>query len=91
VTHAGQTPARMVRQARLEAAATALVTTDQRVASIGKATGFRSGETLRQAFSGWFGISPTQYRKVHRRSASGPNRLRAEVSSSVDPGDRGDG
>lgn len=67
VAHAGQTPARLVRQVRLEAAATALVTTDQAVSSIAKATGFRSGETLRQAFSAWFGISPTQYRTVHRR------------------------
>ncbi|GIH14856.1 GlxA family transcriptional regulator [Rugosimonospora africana] len=69
VTHAGQTPARLVRQVRLEAAATALVTTDQAVSAIAKATGFRSGETLRQAFSAWFGISPTQYRTVHRRRA----------------------
>ncbi|MGW5666455.1 GlxA family transcriptional regulator [Micromonospora sp. NPDC003776] len=67
VAHAGQTPARLVRQVRLEAAATALVTTDQAVSSIAKAAGFRSGETLRQAFSAWFGISPTQYRTVHRR------------------------
>ncbi|MFU8854813.1 GlxA family transcriptional regulator [Micromonospora sp. SL1-18] len=67
VAHAGQTPARLVRQVRLEAAATALVTTDQAVSSIAKATGFRSGETLRQAFNAWFGISPTQYRTVHRR------------------------
>jgi transcriptional regulator GlxA family with amidase domain len=69
VAHAGQTPARLVRHVRLEAAATALVTTDQAVSSIAKATGFRSGETLRQAFSAWFGISPTQYRTVHRRRA----------------------
>lgn len=48
-------------------AATALVTTDQPVSSIAKATGFRSGETLRQAFNAWFGISPMQYRTVHRR------------------------
>ncbi|WP_241825446.1 GlxA family transcriptional regulator [Micromonospora sp. CB01531] len=69
LAHAGQTPARLVRQVRLEAAATALVTTDQTVSSIAKATGFRSGETLRQAFSAWFGISPTQYRTVHRRNS----------------------
>ncbi len=69
VAHAGQTAARLVRQLRLEAAATALVTTDQPVSSIAKATGFRSAEALRQAFSAWFGISPTQYRTVHRRRA----------------------
>lgn len=67
VEHAGQTPARMVRHARLEAAATALVTTDRPVSSIAKATGFRSAETLRQAFNAWFGVSPTHYRNVHRR------------------------
>jgi transcriptional regulator GlxA family with amidase domain len=66
VAHACQTPARLVRQVRLEAAATAPVTTDQPVSSIAKATGFRSGETLRQAFSTWFGIPPMQYRAVHR-------------------------
>ena len=70
VEHAGQTPARLVRQVRLEAAATALVTTDQAVSAISKATGFRSGETLRQAFTAWFGISPTQYRTAHRRRGS---------------------
>lgn len=69
VEHAGQTPARMVRQTRLEAAATALVTTDEPVAAIAKATGFRSGETLRQAFNAWFGISPAHYRSVHRGPA----------------------
>lgn len=67
LAHAGQTPARLVRHVRLEAAATALVTTDQPVSSIAKATGFRSGETLRQAFSAWFGVSPMQYRSAHRR------------------------
>jgi len=67
VAHAGQTPARLVRQLRLEAVATALVTTDQPVALIAKSTGFRSAETLRQAFSAWFGISPTRYRTAHRR------------------------
>lgn len=69
VEHTGETPARMVRQARLEAAATALVTTDQPVSSIARATGFRSGETLRQAFHAWFGISPTHYRSIQRRRA----------------------
>jgi AraC-like DNA-binding protein len=39
VAHAGQTPGRLVRQMRPEAAATALVTTDQAVSSIAKATG----------------------------------------------------
>jgi len=67
VEHTGQTPAQLVRQVRLQAAATALVTTDQPVASIAKATGFRSGEALRQAFSAWFGIAPMHYRMVHRR------------------------
>jgi transcriptional regulator GlxA family with amidase domain len=67
VAHAGQSPARLVRQVRLEAAATALVTTDQSISAIAKATGFRSGETLRQAFAAWFGVSPTQYRTAHRR------------------------
>jgi transcriptional regulator GlxA family with amidase domain len=67
VAHAGQIPGRLVRQVRPEAAATALVTTDQAVSSTAKATGVRSGETLRQAFSGWLGISPMQYRTPHRR------------------------
>lgn len=64
--HTGQTPARMVRHARLEAAATALVTTDRPVSSIAKAAGFRSGEALRQAFTAWFGVTPSHYRSVHR-------------------------
>ncbi|WP_029137212.1 GlxA family transcriptional regulator [Nakamurella lactea] len=67
VEHLGQTPARMVRHARLEAAATALITTDRAVASIARSTGFHSAESLRQAFNAWFGISPSHYRKLNQR------------------------
>jgi transcriptional regulator GlxA family with amidase domain len=70
VEHTGQTPARLVRQVRLTAAATALVTTDRAVASIARSIGFRSAEALRQVFQAAFGISPSNYRAVHRRHRS---------------------
>ncbi|GAA4217800.1 GlxA family transcriptional regulator [Actinocatenispora rupis] len=62
VRHLGQTPARYVRTARLEAAAHLLVTTTLPVARIAARCGFRSAEALRQAFADRYGVSPSRYR-----------------------------
>ncbi|WP_459801276.1 GlxA family transcriptional regulator [Herbidospora sp. RD11066] len=63
VKHLGLAPARYVREARLEAAARLLETTDLTMAVIAQRTGFGRAESLRQAFTGRFGIAPSRFRK----------------------------
>lgn len=59
---AGQTPGRLVRQMRLEAAAHQLTSTRESLSTIASRCGFASAETLRQAFVARFGISPSRFR-----------------------------
>ncbi|MEU0274783.1 helix-turn-helix domain-containing protein [Streptomyces sp. NPDC006307] len=63
--HLGQTPGRFVRQARTEAAAHLLASTTLPLASVAAKCGFGSAETLRQAFTGRYGIPPSRYREAH--------------------------
>ncbi|WSC74136.1 DJ-1/PfpI family protein [Streptomyces sp. NBC_00121] len=60
--HVGQPPARFIRQARTEAAAHLLASTALPLAGVAKRCGFGSTETLRQAFTSRYGISPSRYR-----------------------------
>ncbi|MFD5063076.1 GlxA family transcriptional regulator [Streptomyces sp. NPDC058394] len=60
--HLGQPPARFIRQARTEAAAHLLASTALPLAGVAKRCGFGSAETLRQAFTSRYGISPSRYR-----------------------------
>ncbi|MYX37001.1 helix-turn-helix domain-containing protein [Streptomyces sp. SID8377] len=60
--HLGQPPGRFVRQARTEAAAHLLASTALPLASVATRCGFGSTETLRQAFTSRYGISPSRYR-----------------------------
>ncbi|WP_406271119.1 GlxA family transcriptional regulator [Actinacidiphila glaucinigra] len=60
--HLGQPPARFVRQARTEAAAHLLASTALPLAGVATRCGFGSIETLRQAFTSRYGISPSRYR-----------------------------
>jgi transcriptional regulator GlxA family with amidase domain len=62
VEHVGRTPARLVRDARLEAASQLLTGTREPVAAIARRCGFGSAESLRQAFVSWVGVSPSQFR-----------------------------
>jgi transcriptional regulator GlxA family with amidase domain len=62
VEHVGRTPARLVRDARLEAASQLLTGTREPVATIARRCGFGSAESLRQAFVSWVGVSPSQFR-----------------------------
>jgi transcriptional regulator GlxA family with amidase domain len=62
VEHVGRTPARLVRDARLEAASQLLAGTREPVATIARRCGFGSAESLRQAFVVWVGVSPTRFR-----------------------------
>jgi transcriptional regulator GlxA family with amidase domain len=64
----GQTPGRFVRNARTEAAAHLLATTSLPVARVATRCGFRSAETLRQAFVARYGIPPSRYRATQSRA-----------------------
>lgn len=58
----GQTPGRFVRQSRTEAAAHLLASTTLPMAGVATRCGLGTAETLRQAFTGRYGISPSRYR-----------------------------
>ncbi|WP_030595194.1 GlxA family transcriptional regulator [Streptomyces fulvoviolaceus] len=58
----GQTPGRFVRQSRTEAAAHLLASTTLPMASVATRCGLGTAETLRQAFTSRYGISPSRYR-----------------------------
>jgi transcriptional regulator GlxA family with amidase domain len=62
VEHIGRTPARLVRDARLEAASQLLTGTREPVATIARRCGFGSAESMRQAFVAWVGVSPSRFR-----------------------------
>ncbi|MEV0839241.1 DJ-1/PfpI family protein [Actinocatenispora sera] len=68
--HAGETPASAVRRMRLEIAARLAATTDLSLSQIAHRCGFRSAETLRQAFAARFGVSPRRFRSTQVRSPS---------------------
>ncbi|MGW0811485.1 helix-turn-helix domain-containing protein, partial [Nonomuraea sp. NPDC002799] len=57
-----------VRHARLEAAAHLLTGTSLPVQSIAARCGFGNAESLRQAFTGKYGIAPSRYRQAHVRA-----------------------
>ncbi|MEW9551008.1 GlxA family transcriptional regulator [Nonomuraea sp. NPDC050783] len=67
LTHLGRTPAQFVRDARLEAAAHLLTGTSLPMPAVAARCGFGSAETLRQAFTGKYGIAPSRYRQAHGR------------------------
>lgn len=69
--HAGQSPARYVRAARLEAAAHLLSSTGLPVAAVARRCGFRSAETFRQTFVDRYGVAPTHFRSASTRHAPG--------------------
>ncbi len=64
--HVGQTPGRLVRHARLEAASRLLADTREPLSTIARQCGFTSAESLRQAFVAGFGIPPSRFRAAHR-------------------------
>ena len=66
----GLTPGRLVRRARVEAAAQLLGASDLTVQSIAGRCGFGTVEALRQAFVGTYGVSPTHYRATHSSTSS---------------------
>jgi transcriptional regulator GlxA family with amidase domain len=70
----GNTPARYVEQARVEAARTQLASTDDSVDQIANRCGFSSAELLRRCFLRHFKVAPSQYRKLFRTAAAGESR-----------------
>ncbi|MGW4689897.1 GlxA family transcriptional regulator [Streptomyces sp. NPDC004244] len=72
VEHLGLPPGRYVRRARTEAAAHLLTSTTLPLPSVAARCGFGSAETLRQAFTARYGISPSRYRSAHRAATAGP-------------------
>ncbi|SDS16059.1 Transcriptional regulator GlxA family, contains an amidase domain and an AraC-type DNA-binding HTH domain [Microlunatus soli] len=64
-----ETPGSAVRRIRLEIAARLAATTDLPVAQIARRCGFRSAESLRQAFVLRYGISPREFRRTHLQAA----------------------
>ncbi|MGA4862353.1 GlxA family transcriptional regulator [Streptomyces lavendulocolor] len=69
--HLGQAPGRFVRQARTEAAAHLLTSTTLPMARVAARCGFGTAESLRQAFTGRYGISPSRYRAAQTRRTPG--------------------
>lgn len=62
VAQVGRTPARLVRDARLQAAHQLVTTTGQPLATVARRCGFGSAEAMRQAFVARFGLPPSQLR-----------------------------
>jgi transcriptional regulator GlxA family with amidase domain len=60
--HLGSTPARYVRAVRAEAAAKLLISTRLPLSAVARRCGFRSAETLRQAFRDLYATAPSTYR-----------------------------
>jgi transcriptional regulator GlxA family with amidase domain len=69
--HLGRTPARLVRDVRLEAATRLLAGTREPLSSIARRCGFTSAEALRQAFVVRFGMPPSRFRDVNRSGSDG--------------------
>ncbi|MFF2847594.1 helix-turn-helix domain-containing protein [Streptomyces sp. NPDC058001] len=67
--HLGKTPGRYVRDARTEAAVHLLTSASLPVASVAAQCGFKTAETLRQAFVSSFGTPPSRYRAAHSTPA----------------------
>ncbi|MEU9045221.1 MULTISPECIES: DJ-1/PfpI family protein [unclassified Kitasatospora] len=68
----GQTPARFVRTARIEAAAQLLASTALPLASVARRCGFTSAETMRQVFLDHYGTTPSHHRAVHSTPRAAP-------------------
>ncbi|MBY0565450.1 MAG: helix-turn-helix domain-containing protein [Hyphomonadaceae bacterium] len=68
VAETGETPARFVERARVEAARCLLLTTEHKLDAIAVASGFGSASVMHGAFVRLLGASPSKYRKRNKRS-----------------------
>jgi len=73
----GMTPAAYVDAARVQAARTALETSETGVEQVALSTGFQSGERMRRAFQRHLGVSASDYRARFRQTPGGQGPARA--------------
>lgn len=66
----GEPPGKYVERVRVEAARTALETSDATLDQVATACGFGTAETLRRSFHRRLGVTPDQYRQRFRRHLS---------------------
>lgn len=66
----GQTPQAYVKRARMDRAKMQLETTQESIAAIGDAVGYEDENAFRRAFIADMGVTPAQYRRQFKRSAS---------------------
>ncbi len=71
VEHLQSTPGRYIRRSRTEAAARLLSTSSLPVSAVARECGFGTPETLRQAFTQHYQISPARYRQAHHHLEAG--------------------
>ncbi|HEY2537803.1 MAG TPA: GlxA family transcriptional regulator [Solirubrobacteraceae bacterium] len=73
----GITPARYVERVRLEAARRALEDTGQPIATVAKASGFGTPETMRRTFIRALGVAPAEYRRRYHPDGAPSGALAA--------------
>ena len=66
----GESPKQYTRRLQLEAAALALLSTQQSVLDVALDAGFESHEGFTRAFAGHFGMPPTEFRERHAHLAA---------------------
>jgi transcriptional regulator GlxA family with amidase domain len=69
--HLQSTPGRYIRRSRTEAAARLLSSSSLPVSAVARECGFGTPESLRQAFTQHFKISPARYRQAHQHLQAG--------------------
>jgi transcriptional regulator GlxA family with amidase domain len=67
-----------IRARRLNAVAEMLVTTEERISTIGYCVGFTDVPNFNHAFKERFGVSPREFRERHHRDGSTSHQPRAE-------------
>jgi AraC-like DNA-binding protein len=77
----GSSPNHMLMRLRMEAAATLLARTDQRICEVGAAIGMTGPTGFGRAFRAWFGVSPTRYRIIVRAGS----RARTAAAHAAEP------
>jgi two-component system, cell cycle response regulator len=62
-----RTPNELIGLARLNQAATLLLSADYRVFEVAKMVGFNSQSTFGKAFLKLFKVTPTEYQRIHKK------------------------
>ena len=75
VEHLGRTPAAEIRRVRIEVAKQLLVDTDLNMGEIARKCGFREQDLFSRTFRRVLGVTPSQYRGVHRHGRVDPRKM----------------